>query len=346
MYSDKIIGGLFGWEFLIELHDPILPLWLQGSLYIQLANARSGLRLLAGHLNPLNIWLPAYLCESIVMSFVTFEGKINYYPVDTTLNSVNRNWLDNVKENDLVVVIDYFGWRPDNGLLEQIRATGAYILEDASQAILTADVGAGVDYCLYSPRKFFPVPDGGVLCAKGRASLPRVTLEQSPNAWWFQAFDAVMLRGEFDKHGGDRKWFELFQLSEAQSPIGMYQMSEFSTRALSTLFDYEAIASTRIRNYRFLADNLGDWAFRPNLPIGTVPLGFPVSIPERDKVRQYMFANKIYPAVHWSVPIDVPSSFTDSRRVAKKIMTLPCDQRYEIADMERMITIIKDAILS
>ena len=346
MYTDKIIGGLFGWEFNIRPNDPVVPLWLQGSECMQLVNARSGLCLLAAYLKPANIWLPTYLCESIVTSFVTFEGEINYYPVDIALNSVNRNWLDNVKEKDLVVVIDYFGWRADNDLLEQIRVTGAYILEDASQAILTADVGVGVDYCLYSPRKFFPVPDGGVLCAKGRASLPRVTLQQSPNAWWFQAFHAVMLRGEFDKYGGDRKWFELFQSSEAHSPIGMYQMSEFSNRALSTLFDYEAIASVRIRNYQFLANNLGELAFRPNLPLGVVPLGFPVSIPERDRVRQYMFANKIYPAFHWPVPTCVPSSFTDSRRTAKKLMTLPCDQRYEIADMERMATIIKDAIFS
>jgi len=343
MSPNVILGGLFGWEFPAVMHDRLVPPWLQGR-HLRLVNARSGLRLLAEHLQPAKIWLPAYLCESILGGLAPFEGKLQFYPVDVTHNISSPEWLENVKAKDLVLVIDYFGWRPEKSLLDQIHGTGAYILEDASQAILTAGVGKGADYSLYSPRKFVAVPDGGVLRAEGISSLPDVSLQQSPSAWWFQAFHAVMLRGEFDRHGGDRAWFKVFQSTENNSPIGSYGMSEFSDRALQAAFAYEVIASARIRNYHFLVDYLGEWALRRNLPEGTVPLGFPIRIFHRDKIRQRLFDCGVYPAIHWPIPAAVPAGFADSRRLAAEIMTLPCDQRYGLDDMARMADIIRETI--
>ncbi len=341
--SNMIMGGVFGWEFPVNQHDhsrSVLELGRQ----LRLANGRSAINILVDQLRPSTIWLPSYLCDSILLGIENFNGRILFYPVDINLKIHNLDWLDHVSAGDLVLVVDYFGWRPESKTFSYIRSTGALVLEDASQALLTSDVGSGVDYLLFSPRKFLPVPDGGILCAVEADFLPNVLLHESPDIWWYQAFQAIMLRGEFDRHGGDRAWFDLFQSSEMLSPVGPYAMSEFSERALRFLFDYNSIASARIRNYHFLFDYLGQIAVYPQLPAGTVPLGFPVRLSERDRLRQKLFSHNIYPAVHWTIPSSVPEYFRDSRKLADEIMTLPCDQRYGLDDMKRMVDLILEII--
>ncbi len=46
---------------------------------------------------------------------------------------------------------------------------------------------------------------------------------------------------------------------------------------------------------------------------------------------------EIYPAVHWPIADVVPPEFETSHRLAGEIMTLPCDQRYDRSDMERIL---------
>jgi len=105
-------------------------------------------------------------------------------------------------------------------------------------------------------------------------------------------------------------------------------------------FDYSTIAQRRIDNYKFLARLLADIALFPNLSANTVPLGFPIRVKNRDRLRQVLFGHQIYPPVHWPIQGIVPQEFRDSLKLADEIMTLSCDQRYNRQDMKRMASII------
>jgi hypothetical protein len=73
------------------------------------------------------------------------------------------------------------------------------------------------------------------------------------------------------------------------------------------------------------------------LPTTVVPLGFPVRVSRRDQLRQRLFEREIFPPLHWPVGRVVPRHFHDSHTLEAMIMTLPCDQRYDASDMQRMI---------
>jgi hypothetical protein len=103
------------------------------------------------------------------------------------------------------------------------------------------------------------------------------------------------------------------------------------------------VAARRRANWEVLAVRLGDVAVFPRLPAEVVPLGFPVRAPRRDAIRQALFAQEIYPPVHWPLP-GVPERFADSHLLAAEIMTLPCDQRYGPAEMERMATLVRGLV--
>jgi dTDP-4-amino-4,6-dideoxygalactose transaminase len=117
-------------------------------------------------------------------------------------------------------------------------------------------------------------------------------------------------------------------------------MSPLAKTLLLHGFSYPAIAQRRIDNYGLLADRLGGIALSPTLPPGAVPLGFPIRVADRDRIRHKLFEREIYPPVHWPVPDLVPQEFEDSHRLSTQIMTLPCDQRYASSEMNEMAEIV------
>ena len=96
------------------------------------------------------------------------------------------------------------------------------------------------------------------------------------------------------------------------------------------------IARRRRENYALLADRLASVALFPTLSDGVVPLGFPIVVEERDRVRQALFAEEIYPPVHWDLEDVVPVAYSGSHWLSRHVMMLPCDQRYGPEVMEHV----------
>ena len=335
----RVIGGVFG---LGDQPNPThsAPAFLSEDAVL-LANARSGLWLLAQALAPGQVWLPSFACQALYEAVDRRAARVRFYPVDARLTIPSLDWLADVRRDDLVVLIDYFGWPCDTQTVAAIQERGAWALEDACQALLSSQVGRAADFVLYSPRKFLGVPDGGILIARRPAMLRgAVDLVEPPADWWQTALAATRLRREFDHLGGDRRWFELFQQSEAGAPCAGYAMSKLARELLARGFDYAAIARRRVANYRRLAERLGAYALMPAPAPEVVPLGFPVRLRNRDQVRAALFAQEIYPPVHWPTAGWVPEQFADSHRLAGEIMTLPCDQRYGVAEMDRIADVV------
>ena len=340
--ANVIIGGMFGLQAGSD-SDASFPPFIQArSLY--LVNARSAIWFLADQLAPRQIWCPSYLCHTILDAVKESRAGVRFYEVNNDLAIASLDWLDQVQRGDLVILIDYFGFSSNSTCAVRARERGAWVLEDASQALLSGNVGRFSDFVVYSPRKFVGVPDGGILCINGDVHFKDVNLKAAPAEWWLRAFLASLLRREFDIHGGARHWFELFQKTESNAPIGAFAMSELSRTLLENNFAYSTITQRRVDNYQTLADKLGSLAIFPHLPAQVVPLGFPIRTEKRDEVRQALFANEIYPPVHWAIQGVVPSEYVDCHKLAAEIMTIPCDQRYNGSDMNRIAQVVTEAL--
>jgi len=340
--ANEIIGGMFGLQATSD-SGAMSPPFLQDQ-NLCLVNARSAIRLLVGQLTPQQVWCPSYLCHTILEAIRGTMAGVRFYEVNYDLVIASYDWLDQVQEGDLVIFIDYFGFIGDPDCAVRARKRGAWVLEDASQALLSGIVGRFSDFILYSPRKFVGIPDGGILCNHSKFHFQHVDLMAPPSNWWRKAFLASVLRREFDIHGGTRQWFELFQETEPNAPIGSFAMSELSRVLLQNNFDYTTIAQRRVGNYHTLADKLGSLALFPHLPDQIVPLGFPIRMKNRDVIRQVLFAHEIYPPVHWPIPETVPREYVESHKLAAEVMTLPCDQRYDSSDMNRIAEVVAEGL--
>lgn len=333
--NNKIIGSVFGLVDLYSLKNQRPP-FFNGNLLF-LLNARSGINLLAKALKPKVVWMPSFLCN--VMLRAVKEFKVEFYEVDIQLNP-SSNWLNNIHSGDLVVVIDYFGFQFDPSLFRSIKDRGGWLLEDASQALLSSHTGSNSDFVLYSPRKFLGIPDGGILRNNTTNNLSTFQLMSFPREWWLKTLSVLILRREYDLHGGERNWFKIFQEVDKNNPVGQYAMSEFSRILLEHNFDYSSISQKRRENYQVLNSYLSKIALFPELPDDVVPLGYPICLPNRDDVRRILYENNVYPPVHWPINTIVPKKFSESHRLADTIMTLVCDQRYNVADMEITANIV------
>ena len=330
--SAAIIGGMFGLD--LEGRTGSLPPLLRVP-GLWLANARGALRLLHDTLHPTAVWLPSYLCDVVARAFPL--PQVRWYDVGGELRPVDAAWVDEVQSGDLVLFIDYFGFARWEENARAVRRRGAWVVEDACQSMLNEACSPCAQFVICSPRKFFGVPDGGILAAMGDAPLPVAELPRVEGEWWLEAFDAIQRRTAFDQHGGDRRWFDLFRRIEAGAPFAPHRMSALSEIVLRQRTDYAATAARRRANYERLARTLADVALFPErLADGVVPIGFPVRLENREDVRRALFARDIFPPVHWDLHDVVPAGFEASHRLAGQVMTLPCDQRYDEADMARV----------
>jgi hypothetical protein len=331
---DIIGGGVFAFPSPGEgTSSP--PRFLSGD-DVLFANARSAIAHVVRALRPRQVWVPSYLCKAVLDAIPS--PLVRFYEVTAELEIGNLGWLGEIQPHDVVVVIDYFGFTSERRVVQFVKERGARVLEDASQALLTAGVGEDADFAVFSPRKFIGVPDGGILKQSANDAMPPAGMEQPPAEWWWKALASVILRRDFDVGKGSRDWFLLAQEVEREAPVGEFAMSHLSRALLDAAFDYHEIERRRRENYAYLAGRLASVALFPTLPTGVVPLGFPIVLEERSRIREALFSDEIYPMVHWPIDSLVPGAFHESHRLSSQILTLPCDQRYGLAEMDRVAT--------
>ncbi len=333
---------MFGLELLeadVDVAPVELPRFLSGDKHL-LVTARSVVKLLVRALRPANVWVPSYIC-GVVIDAVREPGvRIRFYPVDESLNVASHDWLTQISPGDVAIFVDYFGFDSWATFGAAAKARGACIVEDACHAMLNEHFSPCSDYIFFSPRKFVGVPDGGIVITANNAQFPHSNLYPAPADWFLLALKASARRAEFDRFGGDRDWFEMFQSAESSGPREPCRMSDLSA-ALLQIIDWAIIKKRRRRNYEFLLSKLSELAIFPDLPRDVVPLGFPIRVRNRDRVRRLLFNERIYPPVHWDIAELVPKEFAASHLLAREIMTLPCDQRYNAEDMRRIVARLK-----
>ncbi|MFL6464665.1 MAG: hypothetical protein ACJ73N_09690 [Bryobacteraceae bacterium] len=336
--TGKVIGGVFGFECPALSNNGVsLPFAGAHDQVQYFLNFRCALKVLCDAQRPRAAWLPSYLCEALLRPFTHNQIPIHYYPVDSSLKTVNHDWIEELHPGDLVIVIHYFGFANSSFPAARVASKGALLVEDASQALFLPQQFSESACIVYSPRKFLPVPEMGVMASRSDTGTEAAMLAAPPDHWWKSAIAMMQKRRDFDLVGGNNEWFSLFQQVESQFPLGSYAPSDLSKMLLTCGTDYEHIRARRRENYFRLREKLEGYAMFSHMGENTIPLGFPVLVDprRRDGILRRLYEKRIYPPVHWRINGIVPPEFCASHTVSNSIMTLICDQRYTLEDMDR-----------
>lgn len=334
----KIIGGVFGRATIDSVGTEPISLHLLPHLRrIDLAAARCAIRLLATRREIDRVWVPSYVCES-VLNAIPSAKRIFY--------SIGRDWRgvpEGIGRKDLFLSIVYFGRAHDESALEFARAQGAITVLDATACVPEHSISTGADFVIYSPHKVMGVPDGGILLDRtGALALP-VHFPPAPRAWRDLALACFELRSTFDAGDGsddERPWLEFQRRWETEFPPGIWAMPHATGELLESSPPLREMRARRRANHDILAAML---PFVPEAAGADAPLGYVIVFENetlRERIRRALMAERIYPAVHWPLPAAVRGRFVESGALSRKILTIPCDQRYGEDDLERTAEVI------
>ena len=207
------------------------------------------------------------------------------------------------------------------------------VIVDSAHSLLSQyDVFAAI----YSPRKFFGIPDGGILLVDHSIDVSNL----SRNTDVSMAVSALELRLSGQIAEG-YKFFLEAEASLASSEVSL--MSEISFDIISCT-PFASAKRLRLDNFNYLHNILGSYnqlTKSVDLTSCVSPLYYPFLIPSGSYLRPILISNNIFTPCFWSSCEHEKLSELEQHLVMNCLL-LPIDQRYNLKDMKRM----SDFILS
>jgi hypothetical protein len=311
------IGGYFAWS--------TAP---AGSVHpeapsVAFRSARSALAACLRQMRVRRLWVPHHVCGA-VMTAVEAAGVVaRRYRLDGTWGVPSEVALD---DDEWLLCVDYLGLSGHAVDTALRRFPQSRVIVDASQAFYRQRVGA--ETLLFSPRKFFPVPDGGWTDPAAIVTVPTESDDEASTvrAGYLHARAAGRLEAGYAAYHAAEASLA------AAAPVALSGL----TRALLAEQDLTAAREARRGNYATLRQHLEGLGFQvPALPEAAVPLFVPASVPDAAPIRATLAAVGIFSPTFWPDALP-PADDTIGRALRNDTLYLPCDQRYGYADMKRV----------
>lgn len=292
------------------------------------------------------IWVPEYICHSVVQTLRRAGWIPRPYPLRDDLSADLDAWARVWDGGPTAcLLMHYFGFPQPAAVWEFLaERTARPLVEDRTHSLWNAD-STQADVMFASLRKWVALPDGGVVRVRRARSKP--SMADSDAQFVRRRLMALTARhtffdGKRDDSTSEAYFLDMIERSERQldDHEAIRAMSHLSWRLLQTYSIPELVARRR-SNYERLATALqGHPRVRllfGTLPAGASPIGCPILCERRDELRARLKAERIYCAVHW--PLEswaedwaTPHALTLSRR----LLTLNVDQRMESEDVDRL----------
>ncbi len=290
---------------------------------VALNNARNGLLYLVKGRGIRKLYIPYYLCDS-VSGLCEREGyPYDFYPIHEDFTPAFTGGL---RDGEYLYVVNYFG-RLDDAKILDLKSQYGNVIFDNVQAFFQKPV-PGID-TIYSCRKFFGVPDGGYVATDARL-IDDIPVDVSKDR----------MRHVLGRYEGASAsdFYDDFKVNdESFYSLGLRMMSRLTHNLLKAI-DYEKARRKREENYAYLADRLKDANRLPDIrPVG--PYMYPFYCPNGIEVKRKLATRKIYIPTLWPNVLECERSL--EKDYAENILPLPCDQRYDLNDMKRIIDTIK-----
>lgn len=271
--------------------------------------------------------LPSYCCDSMIVPFRDAGLDVRFYRV---------LWNDGLKieiddSADILLWCNYFGYQ------NEMPDFDGVIIEDITHSLLSAIPShPRADYLVASLRKWEPINCGGYCSVQVNGTEPPEEFVNLKTA-------AMELKTEYlEELAAEKKeqFLQMFADSNhwlAENYSG-FLIDSFSHNYLDRV-DVERQRKIRKENARALYEGLKN-KVQFMFPIEDMdcPLFVPIILPNRNEVRAYLTKNEIYCPVHWPKPEGVKSNIYDQE------LSLICDQRYGIEDMNRIITVLSEVL--
>lgn len=337
---------------------------LEGSVYgldqwencVLTSSGRGAIKLLYQQLPQVRrVLLPIYTCSSVINPIESLGIECLFYPINRQLEVDVDRLMDLVDQEhpDSIYFQSYYGFDTLSSVrpfYNDLQDKGVIVVEDITHSWLSDFNTTEADYSVVSLRKWLQLPDGGALMSNkhkiGYSSLcneSSTIVEEFVKASlgkerYFQTLNPAD-KQEFRQHYVKAK--DLLQQDD--SPHGLSKLSQ----SVLAKADYEWIINRRRENTTYIRQNLRCANVEPCISLdddNSTPLYFPIYVKnDRESLQKELAAHNIYCPVHWPIPSQVKNDLEcDSKYIYGHVLSIICDQRYDIDDMMSLIQVINN----
>ena len=276
--------------------------------------------------------LPYYQCET-VRDFLLKKGiEVAYYHIGPDMLPI----LEETPADTALVVVNYFGLiKPEQ--LSHLVQTQRNVIIDNTQGFYQPNIPGA--YSVYSPRKFFGVPDGCyVIGARAEQYLDEYVQDIS-------APTANFLLARIESGGNAN--YALYQSSEARlEQSDILRMSKL-THALLDNIDYAGIREKRQRNYDYAAKVFASLNCLPGGLLKRaneqVPMVYPLLI-KNERLRYRLKERHIFVGQWWRYLIDAPQVSAWEKELSRYLLPIQIDQRYGPEEIDYTAQMLQRAL--
>jgi dTDP-4-amino-4,6-dideoxygalactose transaminase len=324
---------------------------------VYLSTGRAAIKFILSHIikkvKIKKCWLPSYLDETFIQSFRELNLDYEFYNLKENLQLDTDYLSRRIEKNDVILTVNYFNFLPNNKIvkfLRKLKNNNVIIIEDSTHSFLTNNINLTriANYSIISLRKWFGIPDGGIAISNNDLFDKKLIVEKLFYDFVYLRLKYAILKNFYLNKVVNKKdsFREIHNKAEelADLTIRLNAMSCISKTILNSI-DFNNVIYERRKNFKYLLssfrnlDNID--ILCKNLKEGICPIGFPIIVAGRDVLREYLATNKIYCPIHWLLPEEIPKKFTYSYFLSQNMITIPCDQRYSIEDMEMIAEKVK-----
>ena len=276
------------------------------------------------------LYVPIYMCKSVYDVLEKYDIHYEKYNIDNNFMPIVDSYDF---KNDIILVTNYYGIQGYNFYNDNISKY-RNIIFDNTQSFFSPPVLRDNVYNVYSPRKFFGVPDGAYMIGERIRMLNELQQDHS-----LERCIHLLKSLEYGTNGAYKDYLHSEESIDLSHP---YRMS-IITRTMLKNIDYDVAYKKRAENFNFLKEQLRDINELDLSNSNCVPMVYPLYFTSwNDDFRQYMVENKIYIPQWWKWVLNDENANTFEHSLSTSLFPLPIDQRYTINDMDYILQVVRN----
>lgn len=310
-------------------------------------SGRTALHLVALELKNQNICsiaLPDYLCGTMVRPFYDEGFAISFY------ESQNVEKIKSIEKSSAVLIMDYFGFLKEETVefANECKNSGKTIIADATQtAFSKSKLYELSDYIIVSYRKWFDCL-GAAVYSKNNFTTPifQKNFQEYLDIWRSAA--KKKQRYIYEGKGDKNEYLSLY--SQANAMLNEYKYYTSNDNEEKRLLHCNSgdLIKKRQENARYLIDGIKSLNNRnielmfESVKKGDCPLFVPIKIKkQRNVVKNELIKRNVYCPAHWPIDKRYPHK---ENILYEQELSLICDQRYSVEDMELQINLLSEIL--
>ncbi|WP_372403800.1 hypothetical protein ACDW34_00470 [Acinetobacter piscicola] len=277
------------------------------------------------------MWMPRFICDSMIDPLILLGVEICFYELNHDFSPILPEIL---RPNEYLLYVNYFGLctSTQKKILKQYSAK--QIIFDHSQAFFVQPFDCYAT--IYSPRKFLPVAEGGLLITS-RNVVPMYyerTAEEMVQQYQHELLRSVSTAAHA---------YNFFQSNENIFKDCLPRKASEITRQILENINYIDFKERRLDNFKFLHSQLSRYnQLKMEVEEIESPLTYPLLLDE--KISNILIQSKIYTPTYWIDGLKRVSVNSFENKLISNVTHLICDQRYGAKEMQFQIDKVRECL--